>query len=314
MKYPKPLASRTLFGVLLILAPLIFAFAIGLDIYVPSIPTIRAYFGINEGTMQLTVSLYLLITGLLQLILGPLSDQIGRRKVALFSTAMLILGSGVCAIAFNVSFLILGRIIQALGACGMMVSCFAIVRDLFSEEECGRVYSFLNSTIALSPLLAPLAGGYIAYWFNWRISFVFLAIVALIIFISTFINLNETLDPKNKRNLEKEFLMDYWRVLRNPFFIAYTFCASAAFGGFLTFFSCSSYIIISLLHVPLEHFGFYFGTIGIVFFCGSLISGYSSKHFGIYKTATIGAFLMLLSGIVMFFWYHLFGLSLSGFM
>ena len=66
MKYSKPLASRPLLGVLLILAPLIFAFAIGLDLYVPSIPTIRAYFGVNESTMQLTVSLYLLITGLVQ--------------------------------------------------------------------------------------------------------------------------------------------------------------------------------------------------------------------------------------------------------
>lgn len=314
MKRSKPLASRTLLGTLLILAPLIFAFAIALDIYVPSIPTIRAYFGVNENTMQLTVSLYLLVTGLVQLILGPLSDQIGRRKVALCSVVLLILGSVACAIAFNISFLILGRIIQALGACGMMVSCFAIVRDLYSEDECARVYSFLNSTIALSPLLAPLAGGYIAYWFNWRISFIFLAIIGVIIFLSTTLNLNETLDPKNKRNLEKEFLMDYWHVLKNPSFLIYTFCASAAFAGFLTFFSSSSYIIIGLLRVPLEHFGFYFGTIGIVFFCGSLLSGYSAKHLGIYKTATIGVFLMLLSGVAMYFWHQLLGLSLSGFM
>ena len=310
----KPLASRSFLGILSILAPLIFAFAIALDIYVPSIPTIRDYFDVNVGTMQLTVSIYLLITGLVQLVMGPVSDQVGRRKVALFSAVLLIVGSIVCAVAFNITFLILGRIIQALGACGMMVSCFAIVRDLFSEDECARVYSFLNSTIALSPLLAPLVGGYLAYWFGWRMSFVFLAVVAVIIFVSTFVNVSETLAPKNKRNLEKEFLMDYWHVLKNSSFLGYTFCASAAFGGFLTFFSSSSYIIIGLLKVPQQHFGFYFGAIGIVFFLGSLLSGYSAKHLGTCKTAAIGAFFMSLSGVVMFVWYHLFGLSLSGFM
>ena len=314
MAHSKPLSSRTLFGTLLILSPLIFAFALGLDIYVPSIPVIRADFGVDAGTMQLTVSLYLLVTGVVQLILGPVSDQIGRRKVALFSIVLLALGSVICAAASNITFLILGRIVQAFGACGMMVTCFAIVRDLFSDDDCARVYSFLNSAIALSPLLAPLAGGYLAYWFNWRAAFIFLAVIAAIIFISTKFFINETLAPKNKRNLEKEFLMDYVHVLKNRSFLVYTFCACAAFAGFLTFFSSSSYIIINLLHVPSQHFGFYFGAIGLVFFFASLLSGYTAKHLGIYKTALMGGFLMCLAGVVMFVWYQYLGLSMSGFM
>ena len=314
MTHSKPLSSRTLFGTLLILSPLIFAFALGLDIYVPSIPVIRVYLGVDAGAMQLTVSLYLLVTGIVQLILGPVSDQIGRRKVALFSIVLLALGSVICAAASDIVVLILGRIVQAFGACGMMVTCFAIVRDLFSDDDCARVYSFLNSAIALSPLLAPLAGGYLAYWFNWRAAFIFLAVIAVIIFISTKIFINETLAPENKRNLEKEFLLDYRHVLKSRSFLIYTFCACAAFSGFLTFFSSSSYIIINLLHVPLEHFGFYFGTIGLVFFFASLLSGYTAKHVGIYKTALMGGFLMCLAGIVMFVWYHYLGLSMSGFM
>lgn len=314
MGRPKPLASRTLLGTISILSPLIFSFAIALDIYVPSIPQIRHYFGVSQDTMQLTVSLYLLVTGLLQLIMGPVSDQIGRRKVALLGSFFLIIGSVVCAISFNITFLILGRIIQALGACGMMVACFAIVRDLFSENECARVYSFLNSTISLSPLVAPLIGGYLAYWFNWRISFVFLAVIATIIFVSTLFNINETLDPKNKRNLEKEFFMDYWRVLKSARFLVYTFGACASFTCFLIFFSSSSYIIINLLHIPEQHFGYYFASIGVVFFFASLLSGYATKHLGIYKTVLIGACLMFVAGVVMLSWYYYFGLSIEAFM
>lgn len=314
MRFKKNLALRTSLGVICILAPLIFAFAIALDIYVPSIPEVRSYFGVDQAVMQLTVSLFLLTTGIGQLLFGPVSDQIGRRKVVLVSIILLTIGSVLCACAFNITTLILGRIIQALGACGMMVTCFAIVRDLFSEEECGRIYSFLNSTIALSPLLAPLAGGYIAYWFNWRASFVFLAVIGILIFISAEININETLDPKNKRDLKKELFFDYCHVLKSPVFLIYTFAASAGFAGFLTFFSTSSYIIINLLHVPEQHFGFYFASIGIVFFLGSLLSGYCTKHIGIYKCVLIGAVLMTLSGVVMLIWYKDFGLSMGAFM
>jgi DHA1 family florfenicol/chloramphenicol resistance protein-like MFS transporter len=77
MAQQKPLSSRSMTGVILILAPLIFSFAMALDIYVPTIPAIREYFGVSQSVMQLTVSLFLLITGLGQLIIGPLSDQVG---------------------------------------------------------------------------------------------------------------------------------------------------------------------------------------------------------------------------------------------
>ena len=314
MQSSKPLSSRTMTGVILILSPLIFAFALALDIYVPSIPQIRGHFGVSQSVMQLTVSLFLLVTGLAQLIMGPVSDQIGRRKVALCSILLLLVGSVICAVSPNMSLLIFGRIIEALGACGMMVTCFAIVRDLFSEEECPRVYSFLNSTISLSPLLAPMIGGYLAYFFSWRATFAFLALVALLIFFLAKKDINETLDPKNKRNLRKEFFLDYGHVLKNPCFSAYAFCASAGFACFLTFFSLSSYIIINLLKVPEQHFGFYFAAIAVIFFFSSLLCGLVTVRLGTYRTVLIGGFLILLAGLVMRFWYQDFGLSMYGFM
>lgn len=310
----KLLASRSVLAVILILAPQIFAFALALDIYVPSIPVIQQYFSADQFVMQLTVSLFILTTGMGQLILGPISDQIGRRKILLSSILIFILGSALCMIANHISFLIIARIIQALGACGMMVTAFAIVRDLFSGDDCARIYSFLNSTIALSPLLAPLAGGYLAYWISWRASFALLTLIGIIIFVSAKMNVNETLAPQNRRNLKKELFIDYLHVLKSGRFLIYTLCAAAGFAGFLTFFSSSAYIIISLLKTPEQHFGFYFGSIGIVFFIGSLISGYSAKHVGTYKTVILGAFLMILSGLVMLFWYQHFGLSIFAFM
>lgn len=313
MKNVKSLATRSTLAVILILAPQIFAFALALDIFVPSIPIIRQDFAVDQVVMQLTVSMFILITGLGQLLFGPISDQIGRRKVLLTSIALFVIGSVGCVFANNVAMLIIARVIQAFGACGMMVAAFAIVRDLFSGDDCAKIYSYLNSTIALSPLLAPLAGGYLAYWINWRASFVLLVIIGLVIFISAKININETLAPQNRRNLKKELFSDYLHVLKSGRFLIYTLCAAAGFAGFLTFFSSSAYIIINLLGIPEQHFGFYFAAIGMVFFIGSMLSGYSAKHIGIYKTVVLGAILMVLSGIVMLSWYEDFGLSIFEF-
>ncbi len=314
MKNNKPLASRSLVGFIAIVAPQIFSFALAMDIYAPSIPTITHEFAVSQTVMQLTISLFLLMTGIGQILIGPICDQIGRRKIVLASTLIFIIGSLLCMIAPNVTFLIVSRIIQAIGACGMMVSAFAIVRDIFSGDECARVYSFLNSTIALSPLLAPLAGGYLQYYISWRASFALLAIIGLIFLISAFRNINETLAIENQRELKKDIFMDYWSILKSRSFLIYTFCAAAGFAGFLTFFSSSAYVIIDLLKIPEQHFGFYFGAIGIVFFIGSLISGHAAKKLGTFKTVLLGALLMTLSGLVMLYSYWHFGLSVSAFM
>lgn len=313
-KIKKSLESRNILKVILILAPQILAFALAFDIYAPSIPAIQKVFSASQFTMQLTVSAFVLTAGFGQLIFGPVSDQVGRRKVLLISILLYIIGSTLCVLAPNIVFLIFARIVQAFGACGMMVTLFAIVRDLYSGDECARIYSFLNSTVALSPLLAPLIGGYLAYWINWRAGFAFLTLIAGLIFISAKININETLAEKNRRNLKKELWIDYVQVLKNKTFLIYTFCAAAGFAGFLTFFSSSSYIIIDLLKIPEQHFGFYFASIGVVFFIGSLISGYSAKQIGTYRSVIFGSILMMLSGIVMFYWYLNFGLSISAFM
>jgi len=310
----KNLQDRSIIGVIFLLGPLIFSFALALDIYVSSIPTIQTIFHTNQVMVQLTVSIFLLGTGVGQLFAGPLSDQIGRRKVVLSGVIFYLLGSLLCTFAPNITFLIIFRAIQALGACGMMVSAFAIVRDLFSGDDCARIYSFLNSTIALSPLFAPLAGGYLAKWINWRASFALLVIISFIILIVSYFSINETLKKENRTKMGAHLFGHYWSIARSSKFLIYAFCGAAGFAGFLTFFSLSSYIIITLLKVSQEHFGFYFATIGIVFFFGSLLSGYSSKKIGTYKTVMIGCVLMTLSGIVMLYWYLEWGLSISAFM
>lgn len=304
----KPLAT------IFILAPFIFTFAFALDVYVPSIPAIRGYFSTSSFVIQLTVSIFMLVVGLGQLIMGPLSDHFGRRKIIILSTAVFTVGSILCALSPTATVLILSRIIQAMGASGMMVAAFAIVRDLYSGNECARIYSFLNSTIALSPLLAPIVGGYLEVWYGWQASFAFLSVLGVLVIILANSKVTETLSDENHIKLTKNVFYNYIHIAKNLKFLIYAVCAACGIACFFTFFSVSAYIIITLLHVPEQNFWIYFGGIGIVFFIGSLLSGHLVVRIGTYRTVLIGTLLITLSGILMLGWYLYFDLSAAGFM
>lgn len=306
--------QKKILSTVLLYAPFIFTFAFALDIYVPSIPAIHVYFATTPVVVQLTISLFLLMTGIGQLFVGPLSDNFGRRWIIISGTVIFLVGSIIAALSPNIETLIFARAIQGIGSCGMMVATFAVVRDLYSGDDCSRIYSFLNSTISLSPLIAPVIGGYLAVWFGWRSGFFFLAVMAFLITLLGLFKVKETLTPENKVPFSKKLFTNYFLVVKSRKFQMYTFCACAGFACFLTFFSVSSYIIIGLLGVPKQHFGYYFALIGISFFMSSVACGYIAEIIGTYKTVLLGTVLVVLAGITMLTWYLLFGLDMPEFM
>ena len=145
----------TTFKLVLIFTPFVFSFAFGLDIYIPIVPKIADIFNTTQTLVQLTLSLFLFVTGVGQLIIGPLADQWGRRRIFFWASFLFALGSVICACAPNIYILILGRVISSLGSCGMLVTSFAVIRDLYSGEESAKIYSFLHGAIGISPLLRP---------------------------------------------------------------------------------------------------------------------------------------------------------------
>ncbi len=301
-------------GLIVLLAPLVFSFAIGQDIFVPEIPQMMRIFHTTQTMVQLSLSLFMVAVGVGQLIIGPLSDQYGRRKLALISIALYAIASILAAISPSIYFLLGTRIIQGIGACGMMVCAFAIVRDLTEGDESGEIYSLLNGAIAVSPLLAPLAGGYLDAWFGWRAPFFSLAIIGAMVYIFISKFLAETLADENKIKFDIGLFKRYGKIIRNADFLSYTFAASSALACFFTFFSISSYLLINLLHIPETHFGYYFAIIGITFFIGNLLSAYLCNKIGIFLVVLIGAIGLIVSGVWMLLWTLHSGTSILSFM
>ena len=167
----------------LLLSPLVVGLAFAMDIYVPALPHISMLFDVSASQMQMTLTVFMLTAGLMQLIVGPLSDHYGRKLLCQMMIFVFALGTVLCSFAVSIETLILSRIVQAIGACGMMVVGFAIVRDVFSGVESAKVYSFLNGIIAFSPMFAPFIGGYLDVYYGWPSTFLALLVIAVIAFI-----------------------------------------------------------------------------------------------------------------------------------
>lgn len=305
------MSKKAVLPTIILLAPFVFSFAFAMDIYIPAIPKMKEVFHTSQSNIQLTLSLFMFMAGFGQLLIGPITDQYGRRNIAMLSIISFILSSGLCAMANSVQLLILARMLQAFGGCGMLVVAFATVRDQFSGNDLAKVYSFLNCGIGMSPLFAPIIGSYLYAWFNWRAGFIFLAIMGVIILLLAFFRMDETLPKENRVKIRYDLFLRYWTILKNPTFISYAFCGTAGLMTFFVFFSSSPYIIINMLHVPVKYFGYYFFTVGATFFLGSLICGKLANKIGPLNAVFAGTLILLLAGLIMLIWYWLGGISVS---
>jgi len=304
----------SIFQLVLILAPFVFSFAFGLDIYIPIVPQMIDIFQTTPFFIQLTLSLFLFVTGVGQLLIGPLSDQFGRKRIFLYAAASYAVGSLACATSTHITMLILARVLCSLGACGLLVTSLALVRDLFSGEESAKMFSFLHGSIGISPIFAPIIGGYLASFFGWRSIFLFLTFVGLFALLITQKYIQET-HPKNLRTrVNKEIFKRYWEIFSQRQFLVYALIAGLAESVFFCFFSISPFIIIDTLGISTENFGYYFAVFGSVIAFGGLGAGKTIEKIGIQKTILLGISLMLLGGVSMLVWIYFAQLSLSGFL
>jgi DHA1 family bicyclomycin/chloramphenicol resistance-like MFS transporter len=149
---------------------------ISTNMYAPSLPAMAVYFDAPAAQVQATVSLFLVAFALGQLVYGPLSDRFGRRDVLIGGLVLYLgatVGSIVLATLFpSVDILIVCRVLQALGACAGPVIGRAITRDLYSREDTARMMAHVVVAMGLAPAFAPVLGGYLEEWFDWRVSFV----------------------------------------------------------------------------------------------------------------------------------------------
>ncbi|APC97905.1 multidrug effflux MFS transporter [Francisella frigiditurris] len=296
----------------LILGPMVFAFALAMDVYMPVLPDMKESLNTTQSMVQVTLSLFLIVTGVGQLFLGPLSDQFGRFKIMLLSTLLFLLGSVLCALSPNIESLIVSRVIQAFGCCGMSVVAFAVVRDAYSGKKSSMIYSFINAIISISPILGPLIGVILTTYFSWQSAFVFLSILALFSVLMTVFFVKESLPVERRKKVSMTIFSRYLTVTKSLQFWAYSLTAVSGMSSFFILFSMTPYII-NYLGYPISKIYIMFGLAGVAYLVGSIFSGFIVNILGVRRTALLGVGCIFFAGILSSFVYFVSGLSLWGF-
>ncbi|QLE78881.1 multidrug effflux MFS transporter [Francisella sp. Scap27] len=295
-----------------ILGPMVFSFALAMDIYMPVLPEMQKALHTSQQMVQVTLSLFLIVTGVGQLILGPLSDQFGRFKIVLISSLLFLIGSILCAISTTIDFLIFSRVVQAIGCCGLSVSAFAIIRDVFSGKTSSMIYSLINAIISVSPIVGPLIGVQLATHFEWNSAFILLSAMASIVLLTVIFLVKESLPIERRKKVSWNVFLRYFEVLKSLQFWAYSLTAVSGMSAFFILFSMTPYII-TYLGFPISKIYIMFGSAGVAFLFGSLFAGGIVNALGVHKTALLGVVLVFIAGSLSLGIYLVYGLSLWGF-
>jgi DHA1 family bicyclomycin/chloramphenicol resistance-like MFS transporter len=280
-----------LFGVLTVFTP------IAIDMYLPALPTIAREFEVPIAKVEHSLAAYFLGITVGQVLVGPLSDRFGRRRPLLIGLLLYIIGSAACAIAQDPLALDGARFIQALGGCGGTVLARACVRDLFPPEEASRIFAQMLLILSVSPLFAPLLGGWILLVASWRWLFWIQGISALAALAVVFVRLPETHAGSQRTLHPFAVLKDYLVIARDRRFIVYILSLTLSGCGLYVFLTGFPHVVINVFGIPAEYFGFLFMLNGIGLVIWSQITARLLKHRPAGKLLTAALGLQAFAGV-----------------
>jgi MFS transporter, DHA1 family, multidrug resistance protein len=254
---------------------------LSIDMYLPAFPEIGESLGGGMQGVQLTLAAYFIGMALGQLLHGPLSDRLGRRRPLFAGLVVYILASAACALATSMDALIALRLLQALAGCAGMVISRAVVRDVSDKLDPVRLMGRLMLVMGVAPILAPLLGGYVAAWFGWRSIFWFLALVGLTALLLCIFLLPETLPEERRRRVSfLEVLRGYAGLLGNGHFMGVALASGFAISGMFAYIAGSPFVFITLNGVAPAHYGWLFGGAAAGFVAVSQVSARLATRFG----------------------------------
>lgn len=279
--------------------------ALVMNIYLPSLPAMAAWFGVSYGVMQQSVTLYLAFSAGLQIIIGPLSDRFGRRKVTLGSLIIFAGATAGTLLAPDAATFLTFRMAQAAVASGMVLSR-AIVRDITSDAGAAAKIAYVTMGMSLVPMVGPVIGGVLDEAFGWQASFVLLLILGLVVLILAWADLGETAAPSSVSVVAQ--FRQYPHLLTSRRFWGYSLSAAFSSGCFFAFLGGAPYVGNTVFGLGSAEVGLYFGLPALGYLVGNFIAGRISARVGLNRMVLLGT-LIGTGGLVVLLVLTLTGLS-----
>lgn len=263
--------------------------AMNMSIFLPALPRMTTDFGTEYSVMQLSISLYLAFTALVQIFVGPISDRFGRRPVAIAALCIFGLACIGCYLATSIETFLVFRMLQTSVAVGMVLSR-AIVRDVVPMAQAASILGYVTMGMSLVPMFAPTLGGFMEQYFGWRSIFIFSAGFAVFLAALCWFDLGETNSSKGLSF--KAQAAQYPELFTSRRFWGYVLSAAFASGAFFAFLGGSPYVASEVYGLPSTTTRWLFGVPAIGYFVGNLLSGKLSERFGIDAMILAGTILL----------------------
>ena len=275
---PRAEASSTVLQIA-VLAGLAATGTLATNILLPSLPQMASSLNVTSAAVTSAITIFLAVFAIGQLAVGPISDRYGRRWPVLIGFAVFFAGSVWCALATDLTSLLIGRVIQAAGACATSVLSRAIARDLFSGAALARAMALIMIAMAAAPGFSPLLGGALDHAFGWRSEFVLVAAFAglgAVAYGSVFGETHHaTRTPLDPLAIAKNYL----GLIADRRFVVPAATVSLIMGGLFSMFSAAPRILIEAMHfTPIQLGLFFAGTVLIVFAAGMLATRLAPRY------------------------------------
>jgi MFS transporter, DHA1 family, multidrug resistance protein len=289
---------------LLLVAAMAAVGPVSIDMYLPGFPAIEREFGVRG--VETTMAAYLVGIAVSQLFYGPISDRFGRKPPLYFGFALYALGAAGCALAASMPALTMLRVVQALGGSAGFVIGRAIVRDRCQPHEAARAFSLLMMIVALGPLFAPVAGGFVVTHFGWRATFVFQSALGLVLLAATHFALRESRPESTVTPLQlSNVVRAYVRLGKDRALVGYSLVAGFGMGALFAYVTGAPTVLTHRYDLSPQQFGALIGLNGLAFLTASRLNMVALRTMGprevlaryVWMPVVIGAVLFALTSL-----------------
>ena len=234
------------------------------NLFLPALPQIREAFNISNATVQLSIALWFLGASTFQVILGPLSDHYGRKKILLLGGLLFLVATFICSVTPSITWFLAARFLQGCVVSTILVAGYAKIHERLDKKQAIQTISWMGSITVMAPAIGPILGSLLINWMSWRWLFAGLIVWAAVSLYLLNVFMPVDLFQQKKLNLRK-IGMDYRKVLINFNFWKYTLAFCGLFAALMAWDTLSPFYLMGYLNLSVIKFGF-LQTLVYVFF------------------------------------------------
>lgn len=269
------------------------------NIFLPSLPAIAVDLGVSSAAVTSSITVFLIVFAGGQLIVGPLSDRLGRKGPIVVGLCIFVLGTVWCALAEDFLNLLVGRSVQAAGVCAVAVLSRAIARDLFDGQALTRVMASITIATAAAPGFSPLLGGAIDLLLGWRFAFVLVAAIAVGAGAAYVTFVGETLEVVGGPRHPLEIIRCYLGLLRDPRFSVPARTAGLLMAGLYAVLSSAPRVLLEGFGLSPIALGWLFAGVVFIVFGAGLLAPRLSARFGRQAATSAGLALAAVAAVAL---------------